>query len=72
MQTLFLVALGLLCGSAVIAGAVYLAGHAPGLFKKPIIAAPRGVRRHRRQYRQRLRWRRRRPLLTSLSFQYPI
>ncbi|WJH39411.1 hypothetical protein N7E02_21625 [Aliirhizobium terrae] len=40
MQTLFLVALGLLSGSAVIAGAVHLALYPPSLFKKPIMADP--------------------------------
>jgi hypothetical protein len=40
MQTLFLVALGLLSGSAVIAGAVRLALYPPSLFKKPIMADP--------------------------------
>lgn len=40
MQTLFLVPLGLLLGSALIVGAVRLAIYPPGFLRKPLLAAP--------------------------------
>ncbi len=38
MQTLILIALGLISGAAVIAGAVGLALHPPAIFRKPLLA----------------------------------
>lgn len=38
MQTLMLIALGLISGTAVIAGAVSLALHPPAIFRKPLLA----------------------------------
>ncbi|WP_105381915.1 hypothetical protein [Neorhizobium alkalisoli] len=40
MQTLLLITLGLLLGSALIAGAVRLALRPPGFWRKPLMADP--------------------------------
>ncbi len=40
MQTLMLIALGLISGTAVIAGAIRLALHPPAIFQKPLRPEP--------------------------------
>ncbi len=40
MQTLFLIALGFVSGSAIIAGSIYMAVNPPGIFRKPLFATP--------------------------------
>ncbi|MGI2035306.1 hypothetical protein ACRQ1B_23250 [Rhizobium panacihumi] len=40
MQTLFLIALGFVSGSAIIAGSIYMAVNPPGIFRKPLFAKP--------------------------------
>jgi len=40
MQMLFLIALGIVSGTALIAGAIRLALYPPGIFKKAIMAEP--------------------------------
>ncbi|MEB2847130.1 hypothetical protein GAO09_15580 [Rhizobiales bacterium RZME27] len=42
MQTLFLIALGFVSGSAILAGCIYTAVRLPGVFRKPRLAAPLG------------------------------
>lgn len=39
MQMLFLIALGIVSGTALIAGAIRLAVYPPAIFKKPLMAA---------------------------------
>ncbi len=40
MQMLLLIALGIVSGTALIAGAIRLALYPPGIFKKPMMADP--------------------------------
>ncbi|MBW9090632.1 hypothetical protein JNB91_22715 [Rhizobium wenxiniae] len=40
MQTLMLIALGLISGTAVIAGALGLALHPPAILRKPLLSEP--------------------------------